>query len=64
MEEIIEKYEAKLAYVTKAIESKKHLMNSDDLEALTELKFLLIQVVTDFRAVKIFCDIKDVKITK
>ena len=52
MNEIVEKYEAKLERLTKAIELKKALLTEEDLEVLTQLKVLLIEVVTDLRAIR------------
>jgi hypothetical protein len=52
MNEIIEKYEAKLDYLNKAVEQTKHLINEDTLEMLNDMKILLTEVVTDFRAIR------------
>ena len=52
MNEIVEKYEAKLERLTKAIELKKALLTEEDLEVLTQLKILLTEVVTDLRAIR------------
>jgi hypothetical protein len=54
MNEIIEKYEAKLERLTKAIELKKGLLTEGDLEVLAQLKVLLTEVVTDLRAIRAF----------
>ena len=51
MNEIIEKYEAKLDYLNKAVEQTKHLMNEDTLDMMNNMKILLTEVVTDFRAI-------------
>lgn len=51
MKEIIEKYEAKLDYLNKAVEKTKHLMDADTLEMMNDMKILLTEVVTDFRAI-------------
>lgn len=51
MKEIIEKYEAKLDYLNKAVEKTKHLMDEDTLEMMNDMKILLTEVVTDFRAI-------------
>lgn len=52
MNEIIEKYEAKLAYLNKAVEQTKHLMDEDTLEMMSDMKILLTEVVTDFKAIR------------
>jgi hypothetical protein len=52
MNEIIEKYEAKLDYLNKAVEQTKHLMNEDTLDMLNDMKILLTEVVTDFKAIR------------
>ena len=54
MNEIVEKYEAKLERLTKAIELKKGFLNEEDLEVLAQLKVLLTEVVTDLRAIRAF----------
>ena len=51
MKEIIEKYEARLQYLNKAVEKTKHLMDEDELEMMVDMKILLAEVVTDFKAV-------------
>jgi len=52
MNEIIEKYQAKLDYLNKAVEQTKHLMDEDTLDMMNDMKILLTEVVTDFRAVR------------
>ena len=54
MNEIIEKYEAKLNYLNKAVEQTKHLMDEDTLEIMNDMKILLTEVVTDFKAIRAF----------
>ncbi len=54
MNEIIEKYEAKLAFLNKAIEAKKPMLDQNELEILAELKTLLKEIVTDLRAIRSF----------
>lgn len=54
MNEIIEKYEAKLEFLNQAIELKKRLLTEGDLEVLADLKVLLTEVVTDLRAIRAF----------
>jgi hypothetical protein len=54
MNEIIEKYEAKLERLNETIERKKISLTEQDLEVLTLLKVLLTEVVTDLRAIRIF----------
>lgn len=51
MNEIIEKYEAKLDYLNKAVDSYSHLMNEDTLEMMEDLKLLLTEVIADFKMV-------------
>jgi len=51
MNEIIEKYEAKLDYLNKAVEQSKHLMDKDTLDTMNHMKILLTEVVTDFKAI-------------
>ena len=41
MNEIIEKYEAKLAFLNNAVEQTKHLMDSDTAEVMADMKILL-----------------------
>jgi predicted DNA-binding protein YlxM (UPF0122 family) len=50
MKEIIEKYEAKLEFLNKGLDKTKHLMDSDTLEMMQDVKTLLEEVVSDFRA--------------
>jgi len=52
MNEIIEKYEAKLDYLNKAVEQTKHLMDEDTLDMMDDMKILLTEVVTDFKAIR------------
>jgi hypothetical protein len=54
MNEIVEKYEAKLERLNKAIEQKKRFIAEDHLEVLASLKVLLTEVVTDLRAIRAF----------
>ena len=54
MNEIIEKYEAKLEFLDKAVEQKRQLMDQDELEMIAEIKILLKEVVTDLRAIRAF----------
>lgn len=49
MNEIIQKYEAKLDYLNKAVEQTKHLMDEDTLDMMNDMKILLTEVVTDFK---------------
>ncbi len=53
MNEIIEKYQAKLDYLNKAVEQTKHLMDEDTLDMMNDMKILLTEVVTDFRAIRV-----------
>jgi hypothetical protein len=52
MNEIIEKYEAKLDYLNKAVEQSKHLMDKDTLDTLSHMKILLTEVITDFKVIR------------
>jgi hypothetical protein len=52
MNEIIEKYEAKLDYLNKAVEQTKHLMGEDTLDMMNDIKILLTEVVTDFKTIR------------
>jgi len=52
MNEIIEKYEAKLDYLNKAVEQSKHLMDKDTLDTMNHMKILLTEVVTDFKSIR------------
>ena len=54
MNEIIEKYEAKLERLNETIERKKISLTEQDLEVFALLKVLLTEVVTDLRAIRIF----------
>ena len=54
MNEIVEKYEAKLERLNEIIERKKKLLTEGDLEILAQLKVLLTEVVTDLRAIRAF----------
>ena len=54
MNEIIEKYEAKLERLNETTERKKIFLTEQDLEVLSLLKVLLTEVVTDLRAIRIF----------
>lgn len=50
MKEIIEKYESKLEFLNRSLDKIKHLMDSDTLEMMRDIKTLLEEVVSDFRA--------------
>ena len=50
MKEVIEKYEAKLEFLNRSLEKTKHLMDSDTLEVMQDLKTLIEEVISDFRA--------------
>jgi hypothetical protein len=52
MNEIIEKYEARLDYLNKAVEQTKHLLDEDTLDMMNNMKILLTEVVTDFKAIR------------
>jgi hypothetical protein len=52
MNEIIEKYEAKLDYLNKGVEQTKHLMDEDTLDMMNDMKILLTEVVTDFKIIR------------
>jgi len=54
MNEIVEKYEAKLERLSEAIERRKKFLTEGDLEVLAQLKVLLTEVVTDLRAIRAF----------
>ena len=54
MNEIVEKYEAKLERLNEIIERKKKFLTEEDLEVLAQLKVLLTEVVTDLRAIRAF----------
>ena len=51
MNEIIEKYEAKLDYLNKSIDSYSHLMDENTLEMMEDLKILLTEVIADFKTI-------------
>ena len=50
MKEVIEKYEAKLEFLNNSLDKTKHLMDADTLEMMQDVKTLLEEVVSDFRA--------------
>lgn len=52
MTEIIEKYQAKLDYLNKAVEQTKHLMDEDTLDMMNDMKILLTEVVTDLQTIR------------
>jgi len=52
MNEIIEKYEAKLDFLNKAVEKSNHLMDENTLDIMDSVKILLTEVITDFKDVK------------
>ena len=54
MNEIVEKYEAKLERLNEIVERKKKFLTEGDLEVLAQLKVLLTEVVTDLRAIRAF----------
>ena len=54
MNEIVEKYEAKLEFLNRAIEQKKMFLTEGELETLDQLKIILTEVVTDMRAIRAF----------
>ena len=54
MNEIVEKYEAKLKSLNEAIELKKRFLTEGELEVLAQLTVLLTEVVTDLRAIRAF----------
>ena len=54
MNEIVEKYEAKLEFLNKAVEQKKMFLTEEELETLDQLKIILTEVVTDMRAIRAF----------
>ncbi len=51
MNEIIEKYQAKLDYLNKAVERTKHLMDEDTLDMMNDMKILITEVVTDLQTI-------------
>lgn len=53
MEEIIGKYEAKLKYISDSIDRYRPMLDADELENLTEIRVLLVEVVNDFKAIKL-----------
>jgi predicted DNA-binding protein YlxM (UPF0122 family) len=48
MKEIIEKYEAKLNFLNKALEQKSDLMDEDTLDMMKDIRTILSEVVMDF----------------
>jgi hypothetical protein len=52
MNEIISKYEVKLDYLNKAVDMYQHLMDEDILDMMNNMKILLTEVVTDFKAIR------------
>lgn len=52
MGKIVQKYEAKLDYLNKAVEQTKHLMDEDTLNIMNDMKILLTEVITDFKAIR------------
>ena len=54
MNEIVEKYEAKLKFLNEAVEQKKRFLTEAELETLAELKIIMTEVVTDVRAIRAF----------
>ena len=54
MNEIVEKYEAKLERLNEIIERKKRFLAEEDLQVLVQLRVLLTEVVTDLRAIRAF----------
>ena len=54
MNEIVEKYEAKLEFLNQAVEQKKMFLTEEELETLDQLKIILTEVVTDMRAIRAF----------
>jgi hypothetical protein len=52
MNEIISKYQAKLDYLNKAVDMNQHLMDEDTLDMMNNMKILLTEVVTDFKAIR------------
>jgi hypothetical protein len=49
MNRIIEKYEAKLDYLNKAVEQTNHLMDVDTLDMMNDMKTLITEVIEDFK---------------
>ena len=54
MNEIIEKYEAKLEALNRTYESKWSYLTQGELEVLSQIKILLTGIVTDLRAIRAF----------
>ena len=54
MNEIVEKYEAKLERLSEILEREKRFLTEGELEILAPLKVLLTEVVTDLRAIRAF----------
>jgi hypothetical protein len=54
MNEIVEKYEAKLERLNEIIERKKRFLAEEDLEVLVQVKVILTEIVTDLRAIRAF----------
>ncbi len=54
MNEIVEKYEAKLERLSEAVEREKRFLTEGELEVLVQLKVILTEVVTDLRAIRAF----------
>ena len=52
MNEIIEKYEARLEAVNRNYESKGPYLTRENLEVLNQIKIFLTEVVTDLRAIR------------
>ena len=50
MKEVIEKYKAKLEFLNESLVKTKHLIDSDMLEMMQDIKTLLEEVLSDFRA--------------
>lgn len=50
MKEAIEKYEAKLKFLNRSLEKTKHLMDSDTLQMMQDVKTLLEEIVSDLKA--------------
>ena len=49
MKKVIEKYKAKLEFLNKSLDETRHLMDSDTLEMMQDIKALLEEVVSDFK---------------
>ena len=52
MDKIIEKYEAELECLDRAVEKTRHLMDSDTLEMMSGLRVLLLEVISDLKGIK------------